>query len=252
LPQILHDFVISIKEESVYKLIFILGGFMQQVQFQDLSVSVYPTNDSRQWYMTVEQTAEAYGVSRTAIMNHLVRHADELRQGVEAGVTNSDIRSDNGVVQQREQVILYREGVIKLGFFIRSPKAAAFRQFATNLIMHTLDSTGTDIRQVLDHLKKHDEAFERIDNICRGFRDEIDELQTIVGLLFDEADCKLLQAEIKYTKQKMNCDGRKLVGLIRQNFNTNSVYGNSREMTIRIVRYLKQVRGDLTVIEGSL
>jgi prophage antirepressor-like protein len=220
---------------------------MQQVQFQDLSVSVYPTNDSRQWYMTVEQTAEAYGRNRTAIMEHLRMHSDELREGIERGVRNADTLGG-----PQQQVVLYREGVIKLGFFIRSPKAAAFRQFATNLIMHTLYSTDTNLRQVLDHLKKHDEAFERIDNICRGFRDEIDELQTIVGILFDDADRKLLQSEIKYTKQKMDCDGRKLVGLIRQNFNTNSIYGNSREMTIRTVRYLKQVRGDLTLIEGSV
>lgn len=115
---------------------------MQQVQFENMSLSVYPTNDNRQWYMTVEQVAEAYGRSRTVVMDHLRNHDDEIRRGIEADVGIFDIRSENGIVQKREQTILYREGVIKLGFFIRSPKAAAFRQFATSLIIQYMDDIG--------------------------------------------------------------------------------------------------------------
>jgi hypothetical protein len=167
-------------------------------------------------------------------------------------MTVCQVRSENGVIQRREQVVLYREGVIKLGFFIRGPRAAAFRQFAAELVVKHLDTQGyAGADGFVRFAEMITERVGRIEDICRGHRDEIDELQTIVGLLFEDGDRKLLQAEIKYTKQKLDCDGRKLVGMIKAQFNTNSIYGSSREMTMRIVRYLKQVRGDITVIQGG-
>ncbi len=54
--------------------------------FNGLELTVQETQDSRQWYMTVEEVAKGYGVVRSTIMTHLKDHADELRDGIERGV----------------------------------------------------------------------------------------------------------------------------------------------------------------------
>jgi len=70
---------------------------MMLQNFNGLEVSVHPTNDSNQWYMTIEETARGYGVTRLCIMNHLARHANEIRDGVERStVTVCDSRSKGG------------------------------------------------------------------------------------------------------------------------------------------------------------
>lgn len=49
-----------------------------QMSFQNVSCNVYPTNDTRQWFMTLQEVADGYGVGDTTIHNHIHRHKDEL------------------------------------------------------------------------------------------------------------------------------------------------------------------------------
>src|SRR5580692_9725043 len=97
----------------------------------ELENKVVFTGDSRRWYMTVEDVALGYGVRRQTIMTHLQDHADELRDGIEkdaVGITDT-------IGRRQQKTVLYRDGVIKMGFFVRSPQAKEFRQWATNLVV---------------------------------------------------------------------------------------------------------------------
>lgn len=87
-------------------------------EFQDVSIEVTPTNDSRRWYMTLEETAMAYGVADSSVRSTLHRHPDEIREGVEKGVAFC-----NTLGGKQQVGVLYREGVIKLGFFMRGERA---------------------------------------------------------------------------------------------------------------------------------
>ena len=114
------------------------------MQFGNTELNVIETGDSKQWCMTIDEVAKGYDVGRTAIMNHLTNHQDEIREGVERGVSICDTLGGS-----QQLTVIYREGVIKLGFFIRSKQAATFRQWATNLVVQHLEHNGTDMSQLL-------------------------------------------------------------------------------------------------------
>jgi prophage antirepressor-like protein len=199
-----------------------------QHQFNELQLTVHETRDNKQWYMTVEEVAKGYGVAPSTIRTHLKDHADEIREGVErsaVGITNT--RSKGGATQTREQTVIYREGVIKLGFFIRSKQAAHFRQWATNLVVQHMDQQGYTIQSVLEKLSAHDERFDKIEQVCTGLRDEVDDLKAIVGIMLtdtEEAQIRKLIVEVKAT---LNMDGRAIVGHVRKTLNLASVYNSS-------------------------
>lgn len=207
------------------------------VNFENTSLAVTPTYNAHQWYMTVEQTAEAYGRSRTVIMDHLRNHADEIREGVEKGVGIFDTLGG-----PQSATILYREGVIKLGFFIRSPRAAAFRQFATNLILHTMDKNNVDMSHILEQMKAYEQRFDKLEDVCRGIRDEVDELRSTLNLLISEDDEKIIRELIRRIKDLHNCDGRTIVGKVRHLLNIGSIYETPD--TKKVVNVLRNLLGE--------
>jgi hypothetical protein len=100
----------------------------------DVDLPIAIVDGERQWSMTVEDVARGYGVDRTAIVKILTRHADEIRDGIERGVT---ICHTPGGTQKK--TVIYREGVIKLGFFVRSERAKEFRQAATDYLTREVE-----------------------------------------------------------------------------------------------------------------
>jgi hypothetical protein len=221
-------------------------------EFNGVTLSVIETGDSRQWSMTVEEAAKGYGVDRTTIMTHLRNHKEELRDGIEKGVGNTHTLGG-----KQKHTTLYREGVIKLGFFIRSKKAAIFRQWATNLVVQHLDNKGMDIGQVLDaigNLKEniaevqrglsgeivgfHKELSGEISGVhkeltgeiagvkveCRVMRDDLDEVRELLHLYISDSDEKAIREIMKKVKEKTGLDGRAIVGNVRKSLNLASIY----------------------------
>ena len=136
---------------------------MMLQKFNEIEVAVHPTNDQKEWWMTVEDAANGYGVGRDTIMKHLANHSDEIRDGIERGVTN--IHTLGG---HQKAVTIYKAGVVKLGFFIRSKNAAAFRQWATDLIVAVMDKQGIDMKELLAR-------FDQQDKHIMGLRTEQDQ-----------------------------------------------------------------------------
>jgi len=178
-------------------------------------------NGLEQWYMTVEEVAKGYGVAKSTIMTHLSDHSDEIREGVErggVGITDSIGRHQIGVV-------IYREGVIKLGFFIRkSERAAMFRQWATDLIMEVMDQKNITLNDVFTRLDKIENVCQGLDGVCRGLRDEVDELRDTLAVLMSDNDAKIIRGLIAEVKATTGMDGRAIVGGVRAALNVGSVY----------------------------
>lgn len=221
-------------------------------QFNDLSLTVHETHDSRQWYMTVEEVAKGYGVGRTTVMMHLQKHLDEIRQGIEAGVSIIDTRSANGVEQRRQVTVLYREGVIKLGFFIRSKQAAHFRQWATNLVVQHLDQRGMHVDQLLEELKKDREERRQdtqelrteiagVKMVCAGLRDEVDELRGIFEVMISESEANRIRELVLKVKVTLNMDGRAVIGAVRKALNLATVY--DKASTRQVINVLRTMLG---------
>ena len=210
------------------------------VQFGSEQYEVVPTHDLRQWYMTVLEVARAYGVDRTTISYHLREHAAELRDGIEVG---SIVGNPNNGPREYGSTILFREGVIKLGFFVRSQQAAAFRQFATDLIVQHLEQQGVlTADQFAAFVAQQNSRFDRIEQVAGGLRQEVDELKDLLNLFLTDNEREQIQYEINLTKVALQMDGRAVIGKIKSTLNTNSVYGVGR--TKEIVNFLRNMRGE--------
>lgn len=211
--------------------------------FNGTELAVYATNCNKRWYITVEEAAKGYGVTRSCIMNHLKEHSDDIRYGIEVSAVSIADTSSKGVTQNRRKTIIYREGVIKLGYFIRSVKAAAFRQWSTDLTVAFLDNKSMDMTELLDKLddrinKRFDsfeqefgatraaqnQRFDKIEGVCRGFRDEIDELREMLNIMFTDDETEVVRSLIREVKEATSLDGRAIVGQIRTTLGVSCIY----------------------------
>ena len=204
-------------------------------KFNNTEIAVHATNDIKQWYMTVEEVAKGYGVTRNCIMNHLREHSDEIREEVEVAGVSIPYTSSNGVTQGRHTTVIYREGVIKLGFFVRSKQAAMFRQWATDLMMEIMDRNSVTLSDIMERLNQREQRFDsiiemtearfdRVEDVCKGLRDEIDELKETLRTVFTDNETKTIRSLIREVKETTGMDGRAVTGQIRATLNVSCIY----------------------------
>lgn len=108
-----------------------------QVGFKDHRFNIVTTEDQRDWYMTLKEAAEVYGVAETTVFHHLSNHPEEFVEDYDKGM--QPLQTPGG---PQKVVILYKVGVIKLGFHIHNPRAVAFRNYAAQLAINDLDKGG--------------------------------------------------------------------------------------------------------------
>jgi hypothetical protein len=80
------------------------------------------------WYLTTRMVAEGYGVKPETVRSHKANHSDELLQGLHflPGTNN--------------QTYWTKVGVIRLGMFISSPQAIAFRNAAETYLSQAIET----------------------------------------------------------------------------------------------------------------
>lgn len=80
--------------------------------------------------MSSKDVAEGYGLSESGLRNTKTRYSDELLEGTHW------VLSQNGTkLGGRPSVYWTKEGVVMLGFFIKTPTAKEFRRWASNYIV---------------------------------------------------------------------------------------------------------------------
>lgn len=194
--------------------------------FGSTDLEIIPATNGKEWAMTIEEVAKGYGTSRENIMMALKRHKDEIRDGTERGVT---VCYTPGGPQ--EKTVLYKQGVIKLGFFIRSEQAKVFRQWATNLVVDHMERTNTDLADVMSALSRFEGRFSDIDSqfmeikqVCVGLRDEVDEIKAVLNMFISESEEATIRKLVNQVKEKTGMDGRKIVGEVRKALSVASIY----------------------------
>lgn len=103
------------------------------------------------------------------------------------------------------------------------------------LYQHFMPRGELDLQPIMDRLNS-------IENVCRGFRDEIDELRATLNLLISEDDEKTIRHLIRRIKDKNNCDGRTIVGKVRATLNVGSIYETPD--TRKVINTLKNLLGE--------
>jgi hypothetical protein len=107
------------------------------ITIQNDSIPVFPSS-VHEWTLPTTDVARGYGVGVAAIRKTKERHEDELTQG-KHWISVTNCHGDPG---HANPVHWTKRGVIRLGFFLRSPRAKLFRDAAEDLILRGGDSGG--------------------------------------------------------------------------------------------------------------
>lgn len=130
---------------------------MLNVALQDGTALALQPHPTHYFLMPTEEVAKGYGVAQRVIRDHKRNHADELREGTHWVV-------DKIVTLGGEQSATFwtRQGVIRLGFFIKSPQARQFRDWAEDYLLHGITAAmGTDTTPPPAHAQQILETVQR-------------------------------------------------------------------------------------------
>ncbi len=104
-----------------------------QVQ-DDLTVQLF-TNPKFDFLMDTECVAKGYGVSTNAIRSHKSRYSQEFKKGVHFIDASAVANCNSDPEIPYNKLFWTKQGIIRLGFFIKSERAKAFRDWAENVIL---------------------------------------------------------------------------------------------------------------------
>lgn len=100
----------------------------------DLTVQLY-TNPHFDFLMDSKTVAIGYGVSPSTIKSNKSNHLDELVEGKHF-VYGKDVQNMDTLSNFQPHILLWtKAGVIRLGFFIKSERAKAFRDWAEKIVL---------------------------------------------------------------------------------------------------------------------
>lgn len=108
---------------------------------EGLTVSIIP-NSAHQFLMTTREVAKGYGVSPETIQGHRHYNTDELKEGVHF-IRGFEIQSTLFNAQPT-QLYWTKAGVIRLGFFVKSERGIAFRDWAEKVILEKINAPKAD------------------------------------------------------------------------------------------------------------
>lgn len=114
---------------------------MKTIQMQvseGLSVMIMPDNN-HEFLMTTRDVAVGYDVSENTLRGHRFSHKNELIENKHfvKGVCFLNTFEKGGV--QPHQIFWTKQGVIRLGFYIKSERAKLFRDWVENLVVNYLE-----------------------------------------------------------------------------------------------------------------
>ncbi|WP_255417855.1 BRO family protein [Sulfuricurvum sp. IAE1] len=94
----------------------------------ELTVEVVP-NEEHEWLLSTKDVAEGYGLTPDAVRMAKNRNQDEFEEGKH--YVTDRYESQNG----RPSTMWTKRGVVRLGFFIKTPMAKEFRDWAEDYII---------------------------------------------------------------------------------------------------------------------
>lgn len=126
---------------------------------------------------------------------------------------------------------------------VNTPQAWAIYQSLWGVVEQHVQAVDSGMPPwMLNFAQNLDERLNRIEDVSRGLRDEVDELRATLNLLISDDDEKTIRALIKRIKDAHNCDGRKVVGMVRATLNVGSIYDTPD--TRKVINVLKNILGE--------
>lgn len=147
-------------------------------QFEGSSVTVHTVNGIQS--ISTKDIAVALGVKRTSISSAFNRNKEEFVEGEDFFMTQ---------IASRKNRAFTKTGIVKLSFFVKSPKAKAFRQWASKVLSKIMDGTysvvETESGQKVDVLAEllaelaHENHIEAARRIREQFGEELPEAPSV-------------------------------------------------------------------------
>lgn len=108
---------------------------MQMQVSEDLSIMIMPDN-THEFLIATKDVASGYGVSGNSIRSIQSRYFQELKEGKHfvKGVANCNTLANI----QPHQVFWTKQGVVRLGFYVKSERAKLFRDWVENLVVDVM------------------------------------------------------------------------------------------------------------------
>ena len=165
----------------------------------ELVVEVQP-NVEHEWLLSSKDVAEGYGLSESGLRNTKTRYSDELLEGTHW------VLSQNGTkLGGRPSTYWTKEGVVMLGFFIKTPTAKEFRRWASNFIVEkSKESKAPSIPMTyIEALQAHLESVKQLEEANKVIalqapKVEIyDDLMSKENLMYPMDGCRKLTANPK-------------------------------------------------------
>ena len=101
------------------------------VNVNDIEIEVQPDSE-HEWLLSSKDVAEGYGLSEGGLRSAKSKHSDEFEEGKHfIGVANGNTVGNGG----SKKTMWTKRGVVRLGFFIKTPMAKAFRDWAEDYII---------------------------------------------------------------------------------------------------------------------
>lgn len=112
---------------------------MKHVTFQSISLSVVESTE-HVFMLSSKDVAVGYGVSENTIRSHRKDQSDELIEGKHFIIDRS--------YKNTPKTFWTKRGIVRLGFFIKSEKAKAFRDWAEDYVIEG-NPSDSDLKQIV-------------------------------------------------------------------------------------------------------
>jgi len=102
----------------------------------DLTVIVIP-DSNHEFLMSTKDVASGYDISENTLRSHKSRHNDELIEGVHF---TTSVAKSNGRTLSGTSIFWTKQGVIRLGFYVKSERAKLFRDWVEKLVLQFIEN----------------------------------------------------------------------------------------------------------------
>lgn len=112
---------------------------------EQITLSVIP-DAQHEFLLDTKQVAEGYGIAESTLRRHLQGHRDELNEGEHYVFPAVHFLNDGKTPVKK--TFWTKAGVVKLGLFIKSERAKAFREWVVALVLRQETKTAVKSKPI--------------------------------------------------------------------------------------------------------
>jgi len=172
-----------------------------------------------EWILKTEFVADAYGIASNSLRSTRKRHTAELIEGKHF-ITVANCNGNPRAGYSHVNTFWTKRGVIRLGFFIRGPRAKRFRDWAEDLVLDKLENNTQHVQPEPQYVEQDEPQYVEQDRSANP--SPIDLLEAFVKTFRDmENRLTELEFNMKATLGRTSGLERQAFQVLPSQINTN-------------------------------